>query len=304
MKNNLLSIIMAVKDNNEFLDQCILSILKQSYKKFIFIIIDDAAKKKVKEKIQFYRDKDKRIKIIKNKKNQGLTISLIKAINHAKSKFIARIDSDDFCHPDRIKKQMEWIQKSNKRVLCGSNYFLIKKKHYFKKNILSGYKKIKRNILFKNCFVHSSTLFRYKAYKTVGGYNPKFKYSQDYDLWSRLSNIGVVDNLNERLTYIRDQKKSVSNLKKNEQTINSIIISCNNFHYSKKMKFFKIFKDYRKNLKYIKSLKFLSNFYNSIVFLNRKKLKKNFYIKIHELNWESLTMCLRQPKMFIYTLIS
>ena len=64
--------------------------------------------------------------------------------------------------------------------------------------------------------MHSSTLFRYEAYKAVGGYNSKFNYSQDYDLWSRLINIGVVDNLSERLTYMRDQKKSVSNLKKNE----------------------------------------------------------------------------------------
>ena len=303
MENNILSIVMSVKNNGDYLDKCISSILRQTYKKFKFIIVDDGAKKKVKEKIQFYKKRDKRIKIITNKKNYGLTISLIKAINQAKSKFIARIDSDDFSHPDRIGKQMEWIQKSNKRVLCGSNYFLIKKNRTFKKNIPIGYKEIKRDILFKNCFVHSSTLFRYEAYKAVGGYNSKFKYSQDYDLWSRLINIGVVDNLSERLTYIRDQKKSVSNLKKNEQTINSIIISCNNFHYLKKMKFFKIFKDYKKSLEYIKCEKFLNNFYKSIIFLNRKKLKGKFYTKINQLNWECIKICLRQPKMFIYTLI-
>ena len=93
MKRNILSIIMSVKDDNSYLDQSILSILKQSYNKFRFIIVDDGAGRKVKKKILFYKKMDKRIEIIRNNKNLGLTISLIKAIKYAKSKFIARIDS-------------------------------------------------------------------------------------------------------------------------------------------------------------------------------------------------------------------
>lgn len=303
MKRNILSIIMSVKDDNSYLDQSILSILKQSYNKFRFIIVDDGAGRKVKKKILFYKKMDKRIEIIRNNKNLGLTISLIKAIKYAKSKFIARIDSDDYCDPERIKKQMSWIQKSKKRVLCGTNYFLVKNNKLVKKEITLGYNKIKKDLIFKNCFVHSSTLFRLKAYKKVGGYNPKFKYSQDYDLWSRLINCGIAENLSERLTFIRDHKKTISKLKKGDQTINSIIISCNYYHYLKKKKFFKIFKDSSKNLKYIQSLRFFDNFYKSLLFLNRKKLKYKFDIKFYNLNWECLKICIKQPKMFAYNLL-
>ncbi len=294
---------MSVKDDNLYLDQSILSILKQSYNKFRFIIVDDGAGRKVKKKILFYKKMDKRIEIIRNNKNLGLTISLIKAIKYAKSKFIARIDSDDYCDPERIEKQMSWIQKSKKRVLCGTNYFLVKNNKLVKKEINFGYHKIKKDLIFKNCFVHSSTLFRLKAYKKVGGYNPYFKYSQDYDLWSRLINCGIADNLRERLTYIRDHKKTVSKLKRGDQTINSIIISCNNYHYLKKKKFFKISKDSSKNLKYIQSLRFFDNFYKSLLFLNRKKLKYKFDIKFYNLNWECLKICIKQPKMFVYNLL-
>ena len=237
---------------------------------------------------------DKRIEIIRNKKNLGLTISLIKAIKHAKSKFIARIDSDDYCDPEKIEKQMSWIQKSKKRVLCGTNYFLVKNNKLVKKEVTLGYNKIKKDLIFKNCFAHSSTLFRSKAYNRVGGYNPKFKYSQDYDLWSRLVNCGIAENLRER---------TVSKFKKGEQTVNSIIISCNYYHYLKKKKFFKIYKDSSKNLKYIQSLRFFDNFYKSLLFLNRKKLKNKFDIKFFNLNWECLKICFKQPKMFIYNLI-
>ena len=77
-------------------------------------------------------------------------------------------------------------------------------------------------------------MFRHKVYKKVGGYNPNFEYSQDYELWSKIINCGEVDNINKRLTYLRDHKKTLSNLKKNDQAMYGIIISCNNFFFLKK----------------------------------------------------------------------
>ena len=304
MKNSTLNVVMAVKNDSKFLSQSIESILKQTYKDYKFLIVDDFGSKKVKKILEHYRKKDQRIKIIKNKKNIGLTKSLIRAINSSKSKFIARIDSDDYSHKDRLQKQINWINKSESRVLCGTNYYQIDKKNVFKKKKLPcNHKDIKKNIIFKNCFVHSSTLFRLKAYKQAGGYNKNIKYAQDYDLWSKLIHIGEVCNIRDKLTFIRINENSISSVFQKKQTLNSIIISCNNYHFLKKNYFFNINQDYKKNLHYIEKNSTISKFYYSIRFLNRKKLENKYYLGLFDLSFKSFKLCLKQPKMLIFSLL-
>lgn len=295
---------MSVHNESYFLKQSIESILNQTFDNFEFLIVSDYSNPKVKKILSYYKDKDKRIKIFRNKSQLGLTKSLIKAIRYAKGKFIARIDSDDISKNNRFEKQLEWLKFSNDRVLCGTNYFVINKFNKKRKqNVIQDHKDIRINMLYKNCFVHSSTMFRLKTYKKIGGYNHFLKYSQDYDLWSRFCAVGEVGNLNNRLSYIRYHNKSISHTKKFNQTLNSIVISCNNYFYQKKKKFFIIKKETKNNLNYIRKIDFLKNFLQSIIFLNRKKLPKNCYLKISDLNLKSILYCIKQPKMFLFTLL-
>ncbi len=295
---------MSVHNESYFLKQSIESILNQTFDNFEFLIVSDFSNLKVKKILSYYKNKDTRIKIFKNKSKLGLTKSLIKAIRYAKGKFIARIDSDDISKNNRFEKQLEWFKFSKDRVLCGTNYFIINKFNKKRKqNVIQDHKDIWINMLYKNCFVHSSTMFRLKTYKKIGGYNHFLKYAQDYDLWSRFCAVGEVGNLNMRLTYIRYHNKSISQIKKLNQTLNSIIISCNNYFYQKKKKFFTIKKKSKENLNYIRKIDFLKNFLQSIIFLNRKKLPKNYYLKISDLNLKSILYCIKQPKMFLLTLI-
>tara|TARA_E500000178_G_C17001167_1_gene745744 strand:+ start:8 stop:922 length:915 start_codon:yes stop_codon:yes gene_type:complete len=303
MKNSSLNVVMSVKNESKYLSQSIESILKQSYKNFKFLIVDDFGNRKVKSILKFYKKKDRRVKIIKNKKNIGLTKSLIKAINLSKSKFIARIDSDDYSHKDRLQKQINWISKSKKRVLCGTEYFQVKKNILIKKKLPNFHNDIKKNIIFRNCFVHSSTLFRLKAYKKVGGYNKNMKYAQDYDLWSRLIHTGEVGNIRENLTFSRTNYNSISNIFASKQTLNSIIISCNNYYFSKTRFFFTIDKNIKKNIYFIEKNPIISNFYYSIRFLNRKKLENKYYVNLSDLSLKSFKLCLKQPKMLIFSLL-
>ena len=80
MYKDKISVIMSVNKESMYLEESITSILNQSHSKFEFLIVDDFANKKVKKILNIYKKKDKRIKVIKNKKNLGLTKSLIYAI--------------------------------------------------------------------------------------------------------------------------------------------------------------------------------------------------------------------------------
>ena len=303
MHKNKISVVMSVNKESKYLEESIISILNQSHSRFEFLIVDDFASKKVKKILNIYKNKDKRIKVIKNKKNLGLTKSLIRAINFSKYNFISRIDSDDYSDKDRFKIQLKWLKKSKKRVMCGTNYFLVTGNQIVKKKVILGKKSILKNLIYKNCFIHSSVMFKKKYYKKVGGYDPFFYYTQDYDLWTKLSKVGEVGNIDQRLTFFRDHTSSISRSKTEMQTKYSIIVSCNNYFYAKYKKFLKTNSNLKKIHLSLKNNISIKDFYKCILFLNRKKLKKKNSEKLFQLSLKSLFYCLKQPKMFCYNLL-
>ena len=128
------SIIMSCfKSNSTLLKKSIESLQKQSFKKFELIIIDDGISKICKKIIRNYASKDKRIKILQNKKNMGLPYSLNKAIKFSSGKYIVRADDDDFSHKNRIKFQVNFLKKNKDISVVGSNakINLIYKKNFF-----------------------------------------------------------------------------------------------------------------------------------------------------------------------------
>ena len=119
------SVIMAVHNQNLFLEKSIKSILNQSYRKFYFLIIDDGSDKKTKKILEKYKNKDNRIKILTNKKNIGLPKSLNKAIKLVKTELIARMDADDISLKNRLKKQVNFFRKKKYLSILGSNAIII-----------------------------------------------------------------------------------------------------------------------------------------------------------------------------------
>ena len=104
------TILMAVHNDEKFIKQAIDSILNQDFTDFEFIIINDASNDLTKQIILSFNDP--RINLIENKTRIGLTKSLNKGIHLAKGIYVARMDSDDLSLPDRIKKQVDFLNKS------------------------------------------------------------------------------------------------------------------------------------------------------------------------------------------------
>lgn len=179
------SVIMAVYNGEKHLNRAIKSILNQTYKNFEFIIIDDASTDKSLEIIRSFDKQDKRIKIIKNSCNLGLTKSLNKAIRIVKGDAIARFDVDDISLPKRLEKQVEFLQNNSEFAFCGSGVIV---KQNVKDSRLKSFKldDIRKNLIQNNCFIHSTICIRKKTLEKFGLYNEKYLYGQDYELWCRL----------------------------------------------------------------------------------------------------------------------
>lgn len=205
-----ISVIMSVsQEKPSYLKEALESILRQTYTNFEFLIVDDGAPKEIAEILEHYAALDTRILILKNTINKGLTKSLNIAIQQAQGNYIARMDSDDVSLPQRLEKQLLYIQEK-KIDLLGTGCLLInaegtqvqdqpgKNPHLQKQSLLKG-----------NFFIHSS-LFGTKAV-FCELYNEAFLRAQDYEFLLRVLAKGyALENMQESLIAYRLHDTSVT----------------------------------------------------------------------------------------------
>ena len=111
------SIIIPVFNSKKYISQCIESVLKINFNSYDIIIVDNCSTDGSLDLIRQF--KSKKIKIIKNTKNFGQTYSLNKGIKISNSKYIAIMDSDDICLPNRIKSSYEFLENKKSFILVG-----------------------------------------------------------------------------------------------------------------------------------------------------------------------------------------
>lgn len=179
---------MPVYNQERYLKKSIKSILNQSFTDFEFLILDDGSSDNSLKIAKSFRDK--RIKIFKNIKKQGLTRCLNTLINQSRSEYIARMDGDDISFRNRLKEQVSFLDKNKDVVLLGCWAKIIgrEEKIIGEFKYPTKYKQIRKVILSFNPFIHSSVMFRKSVFEKIGGYDKNLFYSQDYDLFLRLVN--------------------------------------------------------------------------------------------------------------------
>lgn len=214
MKKPKVSVVMPVYNSEKFLRSAIESILNQTFSNFEFIIINDGSTDTSHKIISSYRDK--RIKIIKNKKNIGLAKSLNKGIKIAKGEYIARMDADDISNPTRLEKQVSLMTQDKSVDLVGSWARIKDTKHILKYPIHDH--EIKTEMIFNNPFVHSSVMVKSSLLRK-NLYNPKYIVAQDFELWSRIQAEAIFSNIPEILITRREHPHNVSNKHKRERRI-------------------------------------------------------------------------------------
>ena len=224
-RDNLpISVVMPVYNCEKYLSYSIESILSQSFKAFELIIVDDGSSDNSMKIIQSY--KDKRVKVIDNQKNIGVTKSLNRAIHYSKGQYIARMDADDISLVDRLEKQFNFMENNPKVAVLGGGYQEIDSdgrlvNYIFKPPV--DKRTIEHQLLFKKPFanpiVHPTAIIRRTALEDIGGYRVLFQTAQDYDLWLRTSEKYIIQNLDEILIYYRFHPDSIFNKSVFENTI-------------------------------------------------------------------------------------
>ncbi len=202
------SIILTSYNNPPFLKEALESVLAQSFPDWeLILIVDPPFSDELEQLILKYaKDYPNKIRYIKNDERVGFRNALNQGLKIAEGEYIARIDDDDIWLPEKLAKQMEFLEKNKDCVLVGCGVMIIdengKELYRFQPPIED--EDIRKTILSRNPFVHSAVVFRKEAALAVGGYNAGLKENEDLDLWLQLGRKGKMHNLNECLVKYRN----------------------------------------------------------------------------------------------------
>lgn len=179
---------MSVYNGLTYLGQAVSSILDQSFDDLEFIIVNDGSTEPVSELLECFQDH--RIITI-DQENIGLTRSLNKAISLCRGEYVARMDADDISLPQRIERQVSVMDSNPCIDLVGCDYEVIDKEGTVCDRKILIHDNIYRlwRLMFHNVYGHGTMLLRKNALIAAGGYDENFIVAQDYELWSRMSNL-------------------------------------------------------------------------------------------------------------------
>ncbi len=211
--NPLVSVVMATHNRAEYLKKAADSVFAQTYKNIELVIVNDASTDKTLEVISELARKDKRIIALTNETNSGYQKSLNRGVSLARGEYIARIDDDDtWPDPQKLEKQVGFLQNRKDYFLVGGGAIWIDKtgKEIFRYLSPKENKEIRKQILLKNQFVHSSVVFRKKDWEKAGKYSEEWLYC-DWALWLELGKMGKLYNFPEYFVNYLKWENNITN---------------------------------------------------------------------------------------------
>lgn len=209
----LVSIITPVYNSEKFLKEVSLSVLNQTYSNWEWLVVDDCSKDKSREILKELSDLDDRINIFLLEKNMGSGSARNIAIEAAKGKYIAFLDSDDLWMENKLEKHIDFM-KENNAVLSHTAYgFLNEKGDRIMDTYSVGKNPVTYKMLLKKNVIGCLTAI-YNQESLGKCYMPDVRLKQDYALWLSILKKGYVSlPLNEELSMYRQVKGSATNNK-------------------------------------------------------------------------------------------
>lgn len=210
MKPPLVSVNMPVFNGRRFVGEAIESVLTQSFSDFEFIIVDDGSTDGTVEVIRDF--KDPRIKLVQNNANLGLARTRNKAIKASRGKYIAILDSDDRAYPQRLQKQVSFLETHSDHCLVCSWVDYIDQEGAAIGGEYLRYKdnEMESALFFHDCIAQSTVMLRKSLLPSLEPYNTGVLITEDYLLWIELAKEHKMHILQEPLAQYRKHTTNTS----------------------------------------------------------------------------------------------
>lgn len=212
----IVSIISGIYNCADTLEDAFQSILSQTFTNWEWILCDDSSVDNTYEIAKEYADKypDKFI-LIRNERNMGLNYTLNRCLEYAKGKYIARMDGDDVCSPERFEEELRCLEENPNISIVSTDM------EFFDETGTWGvisHPEFPENtdFLAGSPFCHAPSMVRKEAYEAVGGYSVSNKLIrvEDYHLWIKMYAIGLKgQNIHKALYQMRDDRNAYNRRK-------------------------------------------------------------------------------------------
>ena len=207
--NEKISLLLPVYNAEQFLRECLDSIIAQTYTNWELFACNDGSNDSSLEILNEYAAKDTRITILDNPKNMGITATrnrLLKSITK-NSEYIALVDSDDVCFPDRLMRQLNFLRSNPNVGGVSSNLEIIDEN-----SVTTGFRKypdtaekVKKLLPYSNVLAQPAMMLRKKSIQQAGYYSSEYSVCEDYELWLRILDFADFANLAEPVIKYRIQ---------------------------------------------------------------------------------------------------
>ncbi len=208
----LVSVVIPVFNAQAYIAEAVESILAQTYTHFELILIDDASTDGTLEILQRYAAQDARIRLLINERNLNITPTLNRGLQEARGELIARMDADDISLPDRLEKQVAFLQSHPEIGLISGRALAIDAKGEVIPDEFSLIREpgVIRWLLHFTCpITHPAVMGRLDLFLQAGGYDPEIPFAEDYALWQKMSTFTNLSNLEDFLIKKRAHNQSI-----------------------------------------------------------------------------------------------
>jgi glycosyltransferase involved in cell wall biosynthesis len=210
----MISVVMPVYNGERFLAEAMESLLAQTFRDFEVVAVDDGSTDRTGELLHRFEQKDARVRVVRGD-HAGISAALNRGIESATHDWIARMDADDVAAPDRFKKQLAAAVAHPNVVVWGSYA-----QHVDSRGNVLGVSKTgptseeefrKLRGAGEDVYViHPTSMLRRDVVLKVGGYDSKFNYCEDFELFDRMAEHGAVVAIPEPLLLYRIHATSIS----------------------------------------------------------------------------------------------
>jgi glycosyltransferase involved in cell wall biosynthesis len=197
------TVLVPIFNAEPFLRESLNSVFAQTFRDFELLAIDDGSTDGSHEVLSSFHDS--RLRMVNNSANRGLIFTLNRGLELAEGEYVARLDADDIAMPERLDRQVAFLDSRPAIALIGSFAEFIDPEGapFLIQRVPLTFDDIIRKIFSSNCFVHPSVMFRTSVVRELGGFREEMLHAEDYDLWLRVIERHGVANLPEPLVRYR-----------------------------------------------------------------------------------------------------
>lgn len=210
------------------------SIMRQAFKDFDVLLIDDGSMDDTSKIAIEYSNIDRRIKYYKKEKNIGLIKTLNKGLSLAKGEYIVRMDADDIMFDDRLYKQVKYMDSNPECFVCGGQMEYIGGLTGMAPILPQKYEDLLYLSLINCPLYHPTTIIRNSAIKQFGlKYNDSYKHAEDYKFWSDIifSHPNSIANIKDVVLFYRISNNQITAKYSDEQDLISKIVRRENVQH-------------------------------------------------------------------------